>query len=250
MTTTLRPAGPAVRGPEGVRSRAFRICDNGRPVGTLTLAEEVRSGIRVGRIDTLAVDAPERRRGRATVAALAAEEILRTWGCRRAAVRLPASAQAAAFLAASLGYAERARTVEKTLTGPPPPPREDSELRELDEAGYARWAAAGGAEYTAPLSGDVRRAALRVLVHAGAEVGALWAEPGPARTRVRSVAVAGQHRRRGHGRELLAEAERLCRRTGGRTLVWTVPAGATAALGLSAAAGYRPAERLLDKPLA
>ena len=36
MTTTLRPAGPEERGPDGSRARDFTVCVNSRPVGAMS----------------------------------------------------------------------------------------------------------------------------------------------------------------------------------------------------------------------
>ena len=87
MTTTLRPAAPEDSGPGGTRSRRYTVCVNSRPVGELRLATDVRFGAAVGRITDLRIAGPDRGRGRATVAALAAEEVLRGWDCRRVEVR-------------------------------------------------------------------------------------------------------------------------------------------------------------------
>ena len=72
MTTTLRPAGPEERGPDGSRARDFTVCVNSRPVGAIRLATDERFGPAHGRIVSLAVDPPDRRRGRGCVAAAGA----------------------------------------------------------------------------------------------------------------------------------------------------------------------------------
>ncbi|MGW0016640.1 GNAT family N-acetyltransferase, partial [Streptomyces tendae] len=82
MTTTLRPTEPLQRAADGTRSRHFQVCVNSRPVGVLHLGTSSSLGDSVAVIHELRVDEPDRRRGRGTVAALAAEEVARAWGCR------------------------------------------------------------------------------------------------------------------------------------------------------------------------
>ncbi|MFI7274855.1 GNAT family N-acetyltransferase [Streptomyces sp. NPDC049879] len=119
MTTTLRPDGPEERTAGGGRTRAYRIRVNGRDAGGLVLAAD---GPRpaTGRVVRLAVHPPDRGRGRGTVAALAAEEILRDWGCADVGAVVPSGAATALRLAAALGWSERARTLTKPLPGGPP----------------------------------------------------------------------------------------------------------------------------------
>ncbi|WP_333751994.1 GNAT family N-acetyltransferase, partial [Streptomyces sp. IBSBF 2394] len=83
MTTTLRPIEPLQRAADGTRSRHFQVCVNSRPVGVLHLGTSSSLGDSVAVIHELRVDEPDRRRGRGTVAALAAEEVARAWGCRQ-----------------------------------------------------------------------------------------------------------------------------------------------------------------------
>lgn len=256
MTTTLRPSGPTEPTPRGGRTRAFAICDNGRPVGELLLSADSAGRGATGRIERLAVDAADRRRGRATVAALAAEEILRDWGCARVEARLPASAAPGLALAAALGYAERSRTLATTLrpsatgdAGAPP----DGSFGALTAAEIRAWLT------REPPGLASERAVLRVRRHAGQQVGVVWLALPPAPVPagldgyVHAVVVRGEHRRRGHGRALLREAERLCLAEGrpGRrlTLGVAVTAGDATTPALCAALGYRPREVHLAKPL-
>ena len=116
MTTTLRPTGPEQRTDDGGRARSYEVCVNGRPVGALDLATDDRLGPEVGRIERLDIDEPDRHRGRGTVAALAAEEVLRGWGCTQVAVSIPAQATTGLGLAGALGYAERGRNMVKELS--------------------------------------------------------------------------------------------------------------------------------------
>ncbi|WP_165989997.1 GNAT family N-acetyltransferase [Streptomyces sp. YIM 98790] len=293
MTTTLRPTGAEQRGADGTRSRAYAICVNGRPVGEVRLAAEQRGILPTGRVERLTVAAAHRGRGRATVAALAAEEVLRAWGCRRIETRVPAGSEAAVGLARALGYTETGQALVKRLDPAPAAgtaaPPAGARFRDLTGAEFADWrerdraarirrwtghglpgeAAAERADaWYARLLPDgpaTPGAALRVLLAGTTPVGTLWADTGPraadagdgvtgdagagADTRVRAVRVAEQHRRRGYGRVLLAEAERLCRAAGGRSLELELPAGDTPALRLAGTLGYRAGWRDFAKPL-
>lgn len=115
MTTTLRPAGPDQYDADGVRSRSYDICVNSRPVGLLRLTVDPQYGPVTGRVTQLVVEERDRRRGRGAVAALAGEEVLRDWGCRRVEISVPAAAEGALALAAGLGYTERSRSMVKEL---------------------------------------------------------------------------------------------------------------------------------------
>lgn len=277
MTTTVRPAGPARHGADGTRSRDYTVCVNGRPVGRLRLATDERHGARVGRVVSLEIDEADRGRGRGAVAALAAEEVLRDWGCRRVHVRLSAEAVPGLRLAAALGYVERDRALTKRLTVPPPLPA-DARLRPMDEADYAVWhrrtradhaarwiedgatperaAAVADAEYAAALPDGRLTAgtALRVLSHGAVDLGWLWVRAGRpdlpgAPAWVFLVEVAEAHRGQGHGRTLMLVAERECLAVGTRDLGLNVLRANTPALRLYESLGYRPVAHELSKPL-
>ncbi|MDT3399945.1 GNAT family N-acetyltransferase [Streptomyces sp. B1866] len=276
MTTTLRPTGPERRTDGGGRSRSYAVCVNSRPVGTVRLTTDVHWGTWAGRIENLAIDEPDRRRGRGTVAALAAEEVLRGWGCAQAVVSVPASAAPALSLAAALGYAQRGRTLVKELSGPVPLPA-DSRVRPMGDAEYGPWLAReragyvrdwrergltdeqaearGEAGYAALYQGPATPgAALRVLVHGGADVGTLWVAlggglPDGVDAYVYAVEVAEEYRGRGHGRTLMLVAEREALAAGARTLGLHVFAGYTPAERLYASLGYRATDVHLHKPL-
>ncbi|RKN44668.1 GNAT family N-acetyltransferase [Streptomyces hoynatensis] len=280
MTTTLRPEGPELSAAGGGRARRYGIRVNGRRIGGLSLLAGEAAGERVGRIEDLAVEAAERRRGRATVALLAAEEVLRAWGCRRAEARVPADAPGAHALAVALGYRERGRLMLKRLTAPPPAPPEGGEVRPMSEAEYGGWLAAELDGYRASLveagiaaAGAARHAresitrhlpeglategaVLRVLRHEGSRVGTLWVStvPGLARPGVDAfvfaVRVDAPHRGRGHGRTLMRVAEAECLAAGGGVLGLNVFAWNATALGLYESLGYTAAEYLCYKPLA
>lgn len=277
MTTTLRPSGPEARTADGGRARSFDVCVNGSPVGRLDLSAGEEHGVGVGRIQALHIDPAARRRGRATVAALAAEEVLRDWRCRRIDVRVPAEAEWALRLAEALGYAESHRAVTKQLTAAPtlPPGSEDHPMTPQEFASWLsrvkgryadHWAARGlpraraeekaEADHHRLLPNGVATAGavLRVLRHEGTPVGSLWLAlrtAGHERTGpwVFHVEVAAPHRGRGHGRTLMGIAERECLAAGQRTLGLTVWSGNSAAERLYRRLGYRTRTHHLTKPL-
>ncbi|KUJ66632.1 acetyltransferase [Streptomyces albus subsp. albus] len=276
MTTTLRPTAPEQRSEDGGRSRAYDVCVNSRPVGRVELATDARYGHTAGRIVHLAIDPADRHRGRGTVAALAAEEVLRGWGCTRIETAVPAAETAALGLAAAVGYRERGRNMIKRLDEAPPLPA-GSTARPMGEAEYGPWFARervkyirswidrGVPEEQARTKADREYAQLlpqgwaspgtllRVLAHQGADVGTLWIairpgdEDGDAY--VFMVEVAEEHRGHGHGRALmqLAEAEALA--AGARTIGLFVFADNTPARRLYESLGYRPTQHSLSKPL-
>ncbi|MFG3498510.1 GNAT family N-acetyltransferase [Streptomyces sp. NPDC047928] len=131
MTTTLRPTGPLQQADDGTLTRSYEVCVNSRPVGAVELGTVPGLGRTAGVIRSLRIDEADRRRGRGTVAALAAEEVLRGWGCARIQVSVPADASVALRLAAALGYTERGRNMSKDLVGS----REQDELREAPGTG-------------------------------------------------------------------------------------------------------------------
>ncbi|BDM68528.1 N-acetyltransferase [Streptomyces nigrescens] len=275
MTTTLRPAGPEEHHDDGTRARPYDVCVNSRRVGTVRLSTDARFGPTAGRITYLAIDPPDRHRGRATVAALAAEEVLRGWGCRQIEVTVPAEAEAALRLAAALGYTERSRTLGKPLDAPPRLPADVTD-RPLGEAEYPAWRDAALAEHIRVQTGQGMSRAraedlsvkghrallpdgaqtpdqvLRILSHDGADVGHLWLalrmpeQPGGY---VVDVQVGPDHRGRGHGRTLMLIAERESLEAGRTTLGLNVYAGNAPALGLYESLGYRPTGYLLWKPI-
>ncbi|MYU55684.1 MULTISPECIES: GNAT family N-acetyltransferase [Streptomyces] len=275
MTTTLRPAGPEERRDDGVRARPYDICVNGRRAGGIRLATDARFDPGAGRIEALDIDALDRHRGRATVAALAAEEVLRGWGCRQIELTVPAEAAAGLRLAAALGYTERSRRMAKALTAPPELPAAARD-RPLGAAEYPAWHAAAHAAYVRVqmalgmsreraerLSAEGHRRmlpdgagtdghALRILAHDGTDVGSVWVAlrmPGESGGYVVDVTVDPAHRGRGHGRTLMLLAERICLAAGRPVLGLNVYADNAPALGLYRSLGYRPTAYLLWKPI-
>ncbi|SFE65798.1 Acetyltransferase (GNAT) family protein [Actinacidiphila alni] len=283
MTTTLRPAGPERPAPDGGRARDFTVCVNGRPVGGLELSAgpraSARGGTGTGRIAALSIDEPDRRRGRGTVAALAAEEVLRLWGCARIEVTVPADAAYALRLAAALGYVESARGMLKPLPDAPPHALPAGSLvrpftageygpwRQLDAERYvaallahgvpreqAEQREATGFDRVLPQGRDTPGAALYALVHDGGTVGRaalrLYDPADPAvPAYVLSVEVDAAHRGRGHGRTLMLAAENACREVGSTALALTVFADNTPAVRLYESLGYRTTLRHLTKTL-
>jgi ribosomal protein S18 acetylase RimI-like enzyme len=273
MTTTLRPVGPETRGEDGARARAYTVCVNSRPVGSVRLRTDERFGPTVGRIDALAVDEGDRRRGRGTVAALAGEEVLRSWGCTRATASVPASSPYGLRLAASLGYRERNRHMAKDLAaGERPSLPQGTAVRPLGRAESVPWLDRGRETYTASLADlgvppeEARRrdedtmaelvpggvpapgTDLLGLDHDGATVAFLWlhtAEP----AWVYSVEVDAAHRGRGHGRAAMHAAENHCRDNGRTTLGLNVFTANTTALRLYESLGYAVVARHFVKTL-
>jgi ribosomal protein S18 acetylase RimI-like enzyme len=277
MTTTLRPTAPEQRDADGVRSRSFDICVNSRPVGLVRLATDVRYGHTIGRLEQLVVEERERRRGRGAVAALAAEEVLRDWGCRSVEMSAPARAEAALKLAEGLGYRERSRSMLKELVEEPQLPagssaramtgeefpawrelgmpqlRRTLEARGVPEAQSERMAAESHHSLL-PAGASTRGAVLRVLVHEGADVGTVWVavERSPrtdADSYVYDVEVAEEQRGHGHGRTLMLIAERESLAARARVLGLNVYAHNMPALRLYSSLGYRTAEHHLYKSL-
>ncbi|MFE4636520.1 GNAT family N-acetyltransferase [Streptomyces sp. NPDC056773] len=263
MTTTLRPSGPLQQSTGGARSRPYEIRVNSRRVGALLLAADTPFGPTVAEIRELAVDEPDRRRGRATVAALAAEEVLRGWGCRRVRISVPAGSAGGLRLAAALGYAEYSRNMAKELPAGPPALSEGVTGRPMTEAEFGTWLAAGREEYAQnwisrgmpaeaahtksandhaamlPLGLATPGVSISVLEAAGVPVGSVWVAPSGGDSYVYDVAVAEEHRGRGYGRDLMLLAERTALAAGHRVLGLHVFTDNVPALRLYESLGYR-----------
>ncbi|MGY3200581.1 GNAT family N-acetyltransferase [Streptomyces sp. TE5632] len=275
MTTTLRPAEPLQENPDGTRSRRYQVCVNSRPVGRVRLGTVPVLGDAVARIMSLRIEEPDRRRGRGTVAALAAEEIARSWGCRRIEASVPADpgADAAFRLATALGYVVRNYAMEKVLGDAPPALPEGSHARPMTDAEYGPWSAKSEADYAqswaergvpeaearAKAAGD--RAALlpdglrtegmllSVLEHRGTAVGTLWLAVRGERAFVFDVEAGAAHRGRGHGRSLMRLAEAQAVAAGKRAIGLNVFTGNTPAERLYASLGYRTTRYAMYKHL-
>ncbi|MFI1396734.1 GNAT family N-acetyltransferase [Streptomyces sp. NPDC020681] len=277
MTTTLRPTGPIQHETDGARARSYEVCVNSRPVGAIELATVPRFGSRAGAIRSLRIDEADRRRGRGTVAALAAEEVLRGWGCDQVQVSVPREATAATALAAVLGYTERGRSMLKSLGEPPELPA-DVEARPMTELEFRPWLAAGVEAYAQDwiergVAADQARTLskaghakilpdglaspdteISVLVHRGEVVGTLFVgrnevRPGEQAAYVYDVEVVEGQRGHGHGRSLMLLAERGALASGIRLLGLHVFAGNTPALRLYQSLGYETTTVHSYKPL-
>ncbi|MFG3368468.1 GNAT family N-acetyltransferase [Streptomyces sp. NPDC090032] len=273
MTTTLRPTEPLQRAADGTRSRHYQVCVNSRPVGELRLGTHPGYGEGVARIRDLRIDEADRGRGRGTVAALAAEEVARGWGCGRIEVSIPASAERALALATALGYVERNRNMEKEIPAEPPALPAGSTGRRMTgpeftawethtRAGYVRSLVDRGvpeaqarakaeADHAATLADglDTRDSVLSVLEADGAVVGTLWVALRGESAYVYDVEVAAGHRGLGHGRSLMLLAEAESRAAGVARLGLNVFAGNTPAVRLYESLGFRATEFHLYKPL-
>nr|WSZ95095.1 GNAT family N-acetyltransferase [Streptomyces sp. NBC_00857] len=267
MTTTLRPTGPLQLADNGEKSRTYEVRVNSRPVGTIELATGPGSGHPSGIVRSLRIDEPDRRRGRATVAALAAEEVLRGWGCGQVEASAPADAVPALRLLESLGYTERGRNMLKELPPEPPVLPADVEGRAMTEAEYGDWAVRTFDRYVRswtdrgmpPEEARARVEAghrdilpdglatpgvsISVLVHEGEAVGHLWVAPREVRPGRRvpyvyDVAVAEDRRGNGYGRALMLLAERVALEAGDTHLGLHVFADNIPAVRLYESLGY------------
>ncbi|MEU6808769.1 GNAT family N-acetyltransferase [Streptomyces sp. NPDC046831] len=271
MTTTLRPAEPLQHHTDGTRSRRYQVCVNSRPVGAVQLATHPVFGPAVARILDLRIDEPDRGRGRGTVAALAAEEVARDWGCRRVEVTVPAGA--ALRLATALGYVPRNRGMEKRLGTTAPALPEGTRGRPMTEAEYGPWREEGEAAYARSwidrgVPEDEARAKaerdharllpqgiatpgmlLSVLEHEGAAVGTLWLSVAEDRAFVFDVETGEHFRGRGHGRSLMLLAEAQAVAAGKDVIGLNVFAGNTPAERLYESLGYRTVQHALYKTL-
>ncbi|MFF7501479.1 GNAT family N-acetyltransferase [Streptomyces lavendulae] len=263
MTTTLRPSGPLRQSADGARSRPYEVRVNSRRVGALLIAADTLFGPTVGEIRDLAIDERDRLRGRATVAALAAEEVLRGWGCRRVRIRVPAGSPGGLRLAAALGYVEQGRNMAKDLPPDPPAPSAGVRGRPMTADEYAAWDAVAREAYAAswtargmdpeaarnkaradhdaqlPRGLDTPGATFTVLEADGAPVGHVWVAGDGEGAYVFDVEVAAEHRGHGYGRDLMLLAERAALAAGHHRLALHVFAANTPALRLYESLGYR-----------
>ncbi|WP_233647233.1 GNAT family N-acetyltransferase [Streptomyces sp. BSE6.1] len=273
MTTTLRPTEPLQRAADGTRSRHYQVCVNSRPVGVLHLGTSRDLGDSVAVIRKLRVDEPDRRRGRGTVAALAAEEVARGWGCRLMEASVDGDAEAGTRLAEALGYVLRNRTMTKPLGDTPPRLPDGSRARPMTPEDFAVWQAYETEHYARtwmergvpeaaarakarrdhevllPRGPETENMLFSVLEHEGERVGILWLALREDRAFVFDVEAESAHRGRGHGSTLmlLAEAQAIA---AGRPLIGlNVFAGNTPAERLYESLGYRTTRYSYGKPL-
>lgn len=278
MTTTLRPTGPIRRDESGVTSRAFDVCVNGRPVGAVELSADPGAGRPVGCVRSLIIGDADRRRGRGTVAALAAEEVLRGWNCTEVRAAVPAGATAALRLVAALGYSERGQNMLKEPGGAPPVLPGTVTARPMDEAEFVRWRAHAVAHFAQdwvsrgvpedealtrseavhtrllPDGRDTPGTHIHCLVADGTPVGHVWVarhevRPGEEGAYVFDVEVGEAYRGRGYGRALMLVAERIAAQAGHRVIGLHVFHGNDRARGLYESLGYRTTHRNFVKRL-
>ncbi|MER6984296.1 GNAT family N-acetyltransferase [Streptomyces carpinensis] len=273
MTTTLRPTEPLQHHADGTRSRRYQVCVNSRPVGVTHLSTHPVFGPAVARILELRIDEPDRGRGRGTVAALAAEEVARGWGCKRIEIAVPATEEAAVRLVTALGYVQRNRGMEKRLGTTAPELPAGSRGRPMTEAEYGPWLEHGKAGYAqswidrgvpadeawAKSEADHARLLrqgpatpgmlLSVLEHEGTPVGTLWVAVSEDQAFVYDVEADERFRGRGHGRSLMLLAEAQAVAAGKQVLGLNVFAGNTPAERLYDSLGYRPVLYALYKEL-
>ncbi|MEU5402935.1 GNAT family N-acetyltransferase [Streptomyces sp. NPDC005963] len=278
MTTTLRPTGPLQHEADGTRSRAYEVCVNSRAVGTIEIATSVSLGPTVGTIRSLHIDGPDRRRGRGTVAALAAEEVLRSWRCTQIQVSIPPHAVEAARLATALGYVERSRNMSKVLTDRPPSLPQGLSARPMTADEYALSSRTGLEEYArnwadrgfspqearAKAEADLAAALPDGLATAGVRLEILLSEaeavghlhlgqhevrPGEHGSFVYDVEVVDRWRGRGYGRALMLLAEAGAWADGTRLIGLHVFAGNAPALALYESLGYETDTVNSAKPL-
>ncbi|MGW0815093.1 GNAT family N-acetyltransferase [Streptomyces viridiviolaceus] len=273
MTTTLRPTEPLQRAADGTRSRRYQVCVNSRPVGAIHLGTSAAFGDSVAVIHDLGIDEPDRRRGRGTVAALAAEEVARGWGCRRIEARVPADAEAAERLVQALGYVRRNRGMAKRLGDTPPALPAGSGARPMTQAEYDAWQVHESEQYARswiergvpeaeayakarrdhetllPQGLDTENMLFSVVEHEGTRVGVLWLALREDQAYVFDVEVDAAHRGRGHGRTLMLLAETQAVAAGRRVLGLNVFAGNTAAERLYESLGYETLHSTYCKPL-
>ncbi|MFR9792201.1 GNAT family N-acetyltransferase [Streptomyces sp. MB22_4] len=274
MTTTLRPLEPLQQHPDGTRSRRYQVCVNSRPAGEIHLGTSPSLGDTVARVDDLRIAEADRRRGRGTFAALAAEEVARGWGCRQIETVVPAaSADIALRLFGALGYTLRNRGMEKRLDATPPALPPGSRARPMSEAEFEDWQAhehpryirtwveRGVPEATARAKARDDHARLlprghategmlfSVLEHEGTRVGTLWLALREDAAYVYDVETDAAGRGRGHGRALMLLAERQAMEAGRPLLGLNVFAGNTPAERLYESLGYETVTYSLSKPL-
>ncbi|MFE4670183.1 GNAT family N-acetyltransferase [Streptomyces sp. NPDC056716] len=272
MTTTLRPIEPLQREADGTLSRHFQVCVNSRPVGAIHLTTHAVFGPDVAVIQALRIEEPDRRRGRGTVAALAAEEVARGWGSRRIEIAVPADGPALRMVTA-LGYVVRNRIMAKELgtTAPALPP--GSGGRPMTDAEFDAWYAKALVSYTRnwtergvpedqaaaksrrdhetllPEGRATENVLLSVLEHEGTPVGTLWLALRKDRAYVYDIEADPAYRGRGHGRSLMLLAESQSVAAGKQLIGLNVFAGNTPAERLYASLGYVPTQYCLFKPL-
>ncbi|MET4924150.1 GNAT family N-acetyltransferase [Streptomyces sp. PSRA5] len=278
MTTTLRPTGPLQQTDDGMKSRTYDVCDNSRPLGVIELGMDGAFGTPAGVLRQLRIDEANRRRGRGTIAALAAEEVLRGWGCGQVIASVPTEAGGVLPLLETLGYTERSRNMRKNLSPEPPALPPGLVGRAMDETEYEVWEAhsldgfrqswidrglppdqAGAKAESSrrenlPAGLATPDTWIEVLTHDGDVVGHVWVgtreiDPGVVGAFVYDVKVSEDLRGKGYGRALMLHAERIGLVAGTGVLGLHVFAGNAPAIGLYESLGYATTHRNVFKTL-
>ncbi|MFI6487224.1 GNAT family N-acetyltransferase [Streptomyces sp. NPDC050564] len=273
MTTTLRPTEPLQHAADGTRSRRYQVCVNSRPVGAVRLGTDPNFGTFLALFHELRINEPDRGRGRGTVAALAAEEVARGWGCKQIELSVPGDAEAGLRLAEALGYVTRNRRMEKLLGDTSPEMPAGSLARPMTQAEYEVWDRHGREDFAQdwierglpereayaksnrdhdqlmPQGLDTQNMWFTVLEHEGTPVGDLWLGERGGRAFVYNVQVDAAHRGRGHGRTLMLLAEVQAVAAGVNRIGLNVFSGNAPAERLYESLGYRTTERYLYKDL-
>ncbi|WP_042389958.1 GNAT family N-acetyltransferase [Streptacidiphilus melanogenes] len=276
MTTTLRPTGPERVDEHGTTERGYAVCVNGRRVGGVRLQASPEGS---GRICGLVIEERDRGRGRGTTAVLAAEEILRSWGCTRVegSVTGEGAPQTERVLrwTRSLGYALIARNMVKALPSTPPELPDGLAVRPLTAAEFMVWHDAQQASYAEMLARHTGHSAEQAAAKSAADhaqlfpqglgspgvsvdnllagdevVGTIWVSTltthtitdsttEPRAAWVFNVKVREAFRGHGYGRALMLQAERVTLAAGLRELALNVHAGNVPAERLYESLGYR-----------
>ncbi|MFB6819606.1 GNAT family N-acetyltransferase [Streptomyces sp. NPDC056347] len=278
MTTTLRPTGPIQQGTDGAKKRGYDVCDNGRLIGSVEVGTDAAFGAASGVLHSLTIGEASRRRGRGTIAALAAEEVLRGWGCGQARLSVPEGNEGAWRLTASLGYTERSRNMVKDLDPAGPVLPDGVVARPMTAAEFEAWQRTSVETYAQswidqgvpadqamrksladharnlPDGLDTEGTRVHVLADGDTVTGHVWVsllgeDDGETGGFVYDVEVKEEHRGRGHGRALMLQAERITLAAGARRLGLHVFAANTPALRLYESLGYRTTQYNLAKDL-
>jgi ribosomal protein S18 acetylase RimI-like enzyme len=207
------------------------------------------------------------------VAALAAEEVARGWGCRQIEIGVAADAEPALRLVKAVGYVPRNRGMRKQLSDAPPTLPTGSNGRPMTEADFEAWYAHESEQYArtwiergvpeAEAYAKARRdhetqlphglatenMLFSVLEHEGTRVGTLWLALTAEGAFVYDVEVDAAQRGHGHGRTLMLLAETQASAAGSSTLGLNVFAGNAPAERLYESLGYETTRYALYKPL-
>jgi GNAT superfamily N-acetyltransferase len=278
VAASLRPTRPIHISVNGMQSCEYQVYVNDRPVGTTEIATDPMSGHAAGVLRSLVIGEPMRRRGLGTAAGLAAEDILRQWGCRQVMAYAAADITAAVRLLHSLRYSEVGSFMVKSLragaidlpssvTARPMTAAEarDWLTRSTDDFVQA-WISRGArpehararvrAITATALPDGVTSAdvAIRLLFHEDQPVGRLWVsrsgyDASPQGAYVYEIEVLEPRRGEGFGRALMLLAEQIALAWGETTIGLQVFNANTPAIRLYESLGYASTSRVFLKDL-